>query len=510
MKKSEYKLLSFGTTVRNPERYKDFIPHILPFKDKVLTNSIIDKIVFSMIKYGEYCPMYINRQKKLKAKKQKNEHFTDKEVIDIIKNSPQKHKEAGFDRGWASRFDTWFNLAKELGLVYYEMGKKIEISPLGEKLANTRDMGLEKSIFLNAFVKYHRINPSRRTLNDNLPLILLLRVIKLLNKDDTLSNAGITKKEISLLISWKDNNAQSLYKTIKILRSKHGYNPSNEVILNLCDKILGGRHASNKDHTVLVEYPDDFIRKMRLTGLISIRGMGKFIDINHNEDDKIEYIIKHYNHIYRFSSEKNYFDYMAKIDDNLIKNTVKLPSSRDAYRMLVNLSNTYSYNTIKKELDIVSSKNKKSQHPVLKYLSNPLRLEFLTALGVVIKCPNVFVKPNYLVDDEGMPCSHAPGNNPDIECIDQGNHILLEVTLLRNADQVPREGPPIERHLENYIEQHKKQAVTYFIAPNIHGDMQKYADFLHFKSKQKLTIIHFTISDFVAKIENDRCLITVN
>lgn len=35
------------------------------------------------------------------------------------------------------------------------------------------------------------------------------------------------------------------------------------------------------------EYPDEFIRKMRLTGLISLRGAGRFIDINRMEDKKL-------------------------------------------------------------------------------------------------------------------------------------------------------------------------------------------------------------------------------
>jgi len=45
----------------------------------------------------------------------------------------------------------------------------------------------------------------------------------------------------------------------------------------------------------------DFIRKMRITGLISIRGAGRFIDINSNEKETVDYILKTYtNYFYCF------------------------------------------------------------------------------------------------------------------------------------------------------------------------------------------------------------------
>ncbi|GAA8934925.1 hypothetical protein HpEKB20_00630 [Helicobacter pylori] len=40
------------------------------------------------------------------------------------------------------------------------------------------------------------------------------------------------------------------------------------------------------------EAVDEYIRKMRITGLISLRGNGRFIDINTNENNKIDYILQ--------------------------------------------------------------------------------------------------------------------------------------------------------------------------------------------------------------------------
>ena len=44
----------------------------------------------------------------------------DEQVAQIIKDNPQKHKEAGFDWGYPSRFATIFDLAKEFGFVFQQ------------------------------------------------------------------------------------------------------------------------------------------------------------------------------------------------------------------------------------------------------------------------------------------------------------------------------------------------------------------------------------------------------
>jgi len=49
---------------------------------------------------------------------------------------------------------------------------------------------------------------------------------------------------------------------------------------------MGGDFKKFEAKSIMVEYPDEFIRKMRLTGLISLRGGGRFIDINQNEIEK--------------------------------------------------------------------------------------------------------------------------------------------------------------------------------------------------------------------------------
>ena len=101
MAKSKIKPLSFSTTMRNPERIANFLSCLSHFEGQILTNQVIDDIVFNVINNKLYVPVYVNRNQKLKDIENDDDlSFSDDQVLDIIANSPQDHKEAGFDHGW--------------------------------------------------------------------------------------------------------------------------------------------------------------------------------------------------------------------------------------------------------------------------------------------------------------------------------------------------------------------------------------------------------------------------
>lgn len=118
-RKAEYKILSFSTTMRNPQRIADFLKVLLPYENHILSHEIIMCIVASLIKNKLYIPTHASKY--YKDIVESDEFFSDELIQEIIINSPQKHKEAGFARGWDSRFDTWYKLAMEFGFCYYEM-----------------------------------------------------------------------------------------------------------------------------------------------------------------------------------------------------------------------------------------------------------------------------------------------------------------------------------------------------------------------------------------------------
>lgn len=442
-RKPEYKPLLYTTTIRNPERFKDFMHILKRFNGRILNNKTVELFERELFKVGLYRPMKRPETVQDKWKSTKNgelasKPLTDEETKDVYQqNDPQVnksikgHQEAGFPKGWPSRFDTQFKLMKVLGFVYYEWGKPINFSQTGNYLADTVSIEIdsgaisreivnpqnEQIAFMQAFAKQQRCNPFICELNDNIPLILLLEVIKKLNSDPDYNGSGISYKEIPLVIFWKDNDAESLYQRIKLLRKEHRYNPSNEVIEDICvNEILGGFKKFDLD-SIVSEYPDEFVRKMRMTGLISFRGGGRFIDINHNEDDKINYILANYATYRKYTSKEEYFDYMSDIDDALFAlKAVEIPKNVAADK-LAKLVGDYSWDSIKKELTHLAKKTS-SSHNILRFIAAPARLEFLTALAIKSKLPAVEVIPNYPCDDEGL-----PKNNIRILLVNNGEGI---------------------------------------------------------------------------------------
>lgn len=492
-RQSEYKPLLFTTTMRNPERLKDFLTVLAEYDGEILTNEIIDKVAKSLIQKGLYQPMKVSSVIK---DKWKNEiELSESETEKVFSDNPQSHKEAGFEKGWPSRFDTWFKIAKELGFVWYWQNEEIKFSESGEMLLDKEKPENELMVFANAFAKYQRQNPFRRVLNKNVPLILLIQTIKLLNDDPAYKGAGISRSEIPLLLCWQNNNAESLYKEIKKLRKKHGYTPSNEVILDICYGLLN--ETKRDDNSILGDYPDDFIRKMRLTGLFSLRGGGRFIDINTKESTTVDYILKNYISYKEFKMEKEFFEYIGQVDHDLIStlSVFKAPA-KTTKAELEKWVNHYAWESIKNELLNLAQK-KSSGDDILKIIEQPLRLEFLTSLAILKKLPNVIVKPNFVSDDEGLPTSFASGGSPDIECLENKDTVLVEVTLLTGTQQHIRESFSIHRHLEEYIKRGTK-SYSVFISPKSFIDTERYFDFI---KKDGLEVRISDIDKFVNSLE---------
>lgn len=528
-RKSRYKPLLFTTTVRNPERMKRLLNILSKFNERILTSELAEDIIAELIKYGVYRPMKISDVIKEKWSTSKKGEFseillTDKEVQEVLNDNPQRHKEAGFDRGWASRFATYYDFGKELGFVYYWTGEKIEFSEIGLKLANSIQVDVEgdnilvsephpefeQQAFLQSLAKYQRNSPFIRVLNDNVPLILLLQTIKKLNNDKDFNGAGILKLEIPLILYWKNNDAESLYQRIKKLRQEYGYDPSWETISEICrDEIMEGTDIERDNKSIMIDYPDEFIRKMRLTGLISLRGAGRFIDINKNEIKKVNYVLEKYSEYPTFETERAYFDYMAKIDDNLINMESLSLSVEENDKLLLKWADYYSWEVIKAELTGLSKKSN-SKDELLKLLSHPTRLEFLTSLAIKSKYRDLKIKPNYPTDDEGIPTSTAggQGNQGDIECFEDENGILVEVTMSGGRTQTMMEVWPIARHLTEFSKKVKEKTMCHFIAPSIYVDSEKQIKYVN--DTEELNIKPRTIEQFIGFIETNGKLFELN
>ena len=518
---SDYKPLLYTTTVRNPERYKDLMRILLKYDGQMLDEKTVERVEKDLFRIGLYRPMKQSEsimEKWAGAEKGEVAFFalTDEETDYLYRNNPQNHKEAGFPKGWPSRFDTQYKLMKILGFVYYSPGEKIEFSEAGRLLAETVSIKVndgvitreavkpqnERIVFLNAFARHQRGNPFIRELNHNIPLVLLLEVITKLNADPEYNGAGIAYHELPLLLFWKDDNAETLYRRIKQLRADYGYNPSDEVIEEICTQEILGGFKKFKLKSIVDEYPDDFVRKMRLTGLISLRGAGRFIDINHNEEETIRYLLAHYREWYLpIFGEKEYFDYAGRLLPYFSGLMLAPAPKTRAGEFLPRLSELHEYapDMVKAELYGLS-KGLASKHPTLRFIPAPARLEFLTALAISQNFDSVIVSPNYPCDDEGLPLSTAGGDKGDIECREGRRGILVEVTMAGGRLQTMMEVWPIGRHLEAFSKDFEEgNAQGLFVAPSLYPDTLNQFAWLRDSKRQ---VIHpYKIADFLDMIE---------
>jgi len=142
----------------------------------------------------------------------------------------------------------------------------------------------------------------------------------------------------------------------------------------------------------------------------------------------------------------------------------------------------------------------------LKFLPNPARLEFLTALAIKSKMPEIRVIPNYPCDDEGLPTSTAGGigDKGDIECFEKNNGILVEVTLLEGTTQTKMEVWAISRHLEAFQNKYTSNSQCIFIAPTIFKDSER--QIAYSNDNYNLAIRPYKIDDFISYLETEKRL----
>ena len=499
----KYKPFLLTTTVRNPQRLRAFLAVLANYDGRILDDALAEKICGELIRDGLYVPSRLSAAAMEKLKR--GAPLNDREVAAALRDNPQNHKEAGFSKGWPSRFDTFFRLAKEFGFVLYASGEKIEFSGTGRTLAASDSREDEQQLFLNALVKYQSNNPFRRVKNENVPLILLLQVISKLNADKSCGDAGISKLELPLLIYWKDADAEALYRRIKKLRRQHGHTPSAEVVVDICgNEIMQGEDIKRSVKSITRDYPDEFIRKMRMTGLLSLRGRGRFVDINKNERRKVNYILKRYARYKKYDTEESYFRHIAEVDQNLAALAGKPVSADRRGKLLQKWADFYPWADIKREI-LLLSKRAASKDEILKYLYEPVRLEFLTALAIKSAFPDAQVLPNYPADDEGLPTSTAGGRGDqgDIECFEGACGTLVEVTMSGGRTQTMMEVWPISRHLEAF-QKTSPGAMCYFVAPSIFLDSARQIRFAW--KEDGLHIVPKTIAEFIAHLESNDTL----
>ena len=550
------KPIALDTTIRNPQRIASFLSCIKPYEGQRLTEDLILDIEADILRLKiakatkSTLGTYRTEAKKNKSWKPEDlsyvaestvdeyfVHYQNSEIADfdkvryLVGNTLTEHGEKGYMYGWASRFSTQVQLINEFGFAIVEPNRIIEISPVGNLLIKYYKNGkpvdyaynenAEFSAFLMAFSKYQTNNPWRsNTVKINV-LAFFLKSVQLLNQK--YNGKGLSIYELPFLICWPNNNHKEFVDYIVKFREEYGIqNVSDEIRYSYCMQLLDDseekvifkpaskdfierKRKDYKSEKILKETPDDLLRKLRLTQVVSLRGNGYFVDMNNLELKKIAYIIENYSENKNFDSDTDlmkYMVYMGQIDyelnfDNEILTNEQISKREDLLqKTLFKWSHNMTWEDIKREMKFTISKTE-SLDNVLNKIDKPTRMEFLVAIVMKKAIPNAIIRPNYKFDDEGIPFSHATGNNADITVNDNNLYANIEPTISNSRTfQAEHEISSIEEHLFNDIELSKdKNRFAIFIAPKIQKATVSRIEFA--RTIQKINIYAWEANDFV-------------
>ncbi len=513
---------SITTTLRNPERLRDFLKVLNQLENHEWNIENQKKYQILLIKERLYG--YGNNQF-YKGISQDNIDLIDNPQKDISFDKAEEIFESKKYEDSPMRGRQSINPLKKFGFAIIKDGK-IVITDLGKLFLNEKfDIG---EIFFKSFLKWQIPNPdsddySYKEGYDIKPFIGVLHLIRRVNDKYAAigkSGKGISRSEFSLLcptlINYKDIDlyAERIISLRKKLEGK-----SNQKKIDIFNKYRGEfaveflGTSSNKEINKLLnnlkDYGDNAIRYFRLTRYIYIRGGGYYIDLEPRRSIEIKKLLnsdnaksqifesKEYYHGYisdnskpelpwetikelseisnklleeiiplekRLKLPRKSFPDLKKLDKENIK---KLIDDLRVYRRELQEKENYlksqEIEQIKKYIEELKNINKSDNKPIL--------LEKLISLGLNALNDAIEIKPNYPVGDDNEPTFTAPGNMPDIECFYGQHNAICEVTMLTGRNQWYYEGQPVMRHLRDFENKHNdKNTFCLFIAPKIHRD----------------------------------------
>ena len=514
------KAWSITTTVRNPERLRDFLVALQPLENQEWDNANQENYQKLLIKnrlYGFGNQQFYNG--------------LPKDIIDLVNNVDNEIDDSIVDRiiaiknyrDFAMRGRQSINPLTKFGFAFID-NRIIKITDLGKKLiASNKDAG---DVFLKSFIKWQIPNQANDDFADNgdydvVPFVATLRLISKVNELEASrgnNSVGLSKREFSFfvpsLVKYTDIDDYA-NKIIKLRDLQKGKTKQERKEIRdnfrqkFAIKFLGTKTQADIDKFLsnLRDYGDNTIRYFRLTKFIRIRGIGFYVDLETNRHTEIEALFE--GKFYKakdFVDRDAYLNYMS--DDNLPvlpwQTKEKLSKiANEVYTEVINLQNTLglSQSTGKdiivmsesdlsnyidelrgKRKDLQEKDNHRKSQPIdaiseyiyglekiYNFENRALLLEHLSTMGLHALNDAREIKPNYPVGDDNEPTSTAPGGMADIECYYKNFNMICEVTMLNGQDQWFNEGQPVMRHLRDF-ENNNINSYCIFIAPSIHID----------------------------------------
>lgn len=540
---------SITTTVRNPERLRDFLIALQPLVHRPWNKENQEKYQKLLIQkrlYGYGSQQFYNG--------------LPRDIVGLINNIDEVIDDLTVNRivelknyrDFDMRGRQSINPLTKFGFAFIDNGI-LKITELGMKLiASEKDSG---DVFLKSFIKWQIPNPASDDFSNNgdYGIVPFTATLKLIDEVNRLEEArgekavGIQKREFFLfiptLVKYTDISTYA-NKIIEFRNLQKGKSkPERKIIRDNYRKTFAinflGTTDKNKISKLLTnlrDYGDNTIRYFRLTKFIRIRGNGFYVDLEENRRTEIEALFeKEFYKPRDFADRSDYLSYMS--DDNLPKlpwqtKEKLIGIATDVYNdveqllVVLNLTvqdiqniNTMSEDELIAYIDDLRAERKELQErdnhiksqpveSISKYIeqlekifsfeNRPLMLEYLSTMGLHALNDAKEIKPNYPVGDDNEPTSTAPGGMADIECFYDDFNMICEVTMLRGRDQWFNEGQPVMRHLRDFESSHNNSCCI-FIAPTIHADSAEtfwIANTIGYKgNKQK--IAPMTINQFV-------------
>ncbi len=516
---------SISTTVRNPNRLRDFLSVLKELGGQPFNSENQIKYQILLIQNKLYKPTELTREQK--------QYFDDIEKEMPFSVAQEIFHAQGYEDP-AMRGRNSVAPLNKMGLcIAKNSAEGVKITPLGEYFLS-RDYDLGKLFFIH-FLKWQLPNPASRSFTESdgfaiKPFIGALHLINEVNKRWTkLGNdpIGINKDEFSLfaptLIDYKgvEGQAEKLIEYRVGLRSqkdeKNKKKFRDKFRKDFAKTFLGTNKSGEITQLLnnLKDYGDNAIRYFRLTRYLHIRGGGFYVDLEPRRSIEIERLLATDNASpLVFENADEYIEYLADIERPVLPwetkpelEKIAKNLSRDIQNYISDLKSkaikisAFDFQEITKlsteqlkqyiedlrvyrrklqELEIhFESQDVSKIQEYINALKNihqsgnkkSIELERLSTLALNALNDALEIKPNYPVGDDNEPTFTAPANKPDIECFYEKFNSVCEVTMLTNRSQWYNEGQPVMRHVRDFEESHAdKAAYCLFIAPRLHQD----------------------------------------
>ena len=507
------KLWSISTTVRNPERIRNFLKVLKLLEGQPFNSDNQEKYQILLIQYKFYFPTNIPT---------KFQKYYDNPELPI----PYKVAEEIFYHQQyqdpAMRGRQSVNPINKLGFsIARERAGKIIIIELGNRfIAGDYDIGY---IFFKSLLKLQFPNPWSNDFSakygfDVQPLVAAMHLINKVNKKS--DKKGLTQTEFSLFVPSLIN-----YKLIdeyasKVFEYREAKN-KDKFVIDFAKEFYQTKNPTEKQIHNFYEYGDNIMRYFRLTKYFRV-ATDKFggdwrIDLEPTRKTEIDQLLKKFSgKSLHFDTIEDYLKYISDISlptlpSENIDNIKEIAESLVETIIQFAKENTLSFSAKEQniletnfskfskekldnfisELRALNLELKERQtkislindvdkiQSIINNLKNlkiirtfaPEQFEKIITEALKIINDEIKIKPNYPVDDSGEPISHASGSQADIECYYKSYNAICEVTLDTSNFQWVRESQPVMRHLRDF-ETKFSDTKNYclFISPKIHID----------------------------------------